>query len=244
MRTNNAITNLLIASIPAGERERLEPYFEEVDLPMRTMLCTTGVEISHAVFPHDAVTSTLMELPEGDAVEVGLMGAEGVVGLDLLYGARTSVTTVTVQIPGRAVRIEAEPFLREVVKKRSGFYDLLLRYSRIFYGMVAQSGACNGSHALEQRLARWLLMIHDRVHRDQFPLTHEFAAYMLGVRRATVSEAANGLRLAGAIDYERGEMRVVDRPRLEASSCGCYRVMVDLEAALFGSRETVFEDGS
>ncbi|HYW52535.1 MAG TPA: Crp/Fnr family transcriptional regulator, partial [Dongiaceae bacterium] len=185
------------------------------------------------VFPETAVTSTLMEMPEGDWVEVGLTGTDGMVGLDLLYGIRESVTTVIAQVPGRALKMDAEVFHREIVAKKTAFYDVLLRYARVFFGMVAQSAACNASHGIEQRMARWLLMIHDRVRRDRFPLTHEFIALMLGVRRASVTQAANSLRTAGALDYERGEVHVLDRQKLEKLSCACYDAVVRLSGSLF-----------
>ena len=166
-----------------------------------------------------------MELPEGDTVEVGLMGAEGVVGLALLYGQRISNANVIVQIPGHGLRIPADVFAREVVEHGGEFYRLLLRYANMFSAMVAQGAACNASHGVDQRLARWILQVHDRVGTAQFPLTHEFIALMLGVRRASVSEAASRLRQAGAIDYRIGAIQVTDRAALEAAACGCYAVM-------------------
>jgi CRP-like cAMP-binding protein len=215
------------------DRERLAPYLEEVALPARTTLCSAGQKIPYAVFPHDAITSTLMHLPEGESIEVGLMGAEGVVGLDLLYGAEDSVTTVVVQIPGHGVRIRSEDLVREVVEPNGEFHARLLRYSRAFFGMVAQSGACNASHGISQRLARWLLMVHDRLQRARFPLTHEFVALMLGVRRASITEVANHLRAVGAIDYDRGAITILRRDLLETTSCGCYNVIKDLENSIF-----------
>lgn len=225
--------NELLAALPLAEQQRLLPFTEEIAMPLRQTLCETGAPITHAVFPCDAITSTLVQMPEGDSIEVGLMGAEGVVGLDLLYGVRESATTVVVQLAGSGVRIRTDDFEREVLAKNGDFYSLLLRYSRAFFAMVAQSGACNASHALQQRLARWLLLVHDRVRTDRFPLTHEYIALMLGVRRATVSEAANGLRIAGAIDYDRGEIRVMERHALERSACGCYAVMRRLADGVF-----------
>lgn len=213
----------------------MEPFLEEVELPAKLPLCTVGDSITHAVFPHDAVTSMLVDLAEGQCIELGLIGAEGVVGLDLLYGARESVTTVIVQMPGHGIRIRADAFQREILAKNGDFYGLLLRYGRAFFGMVAQSGACNATHPMEQRLARWLLMMYDRVQRERFPLTHEFIALMLGVRRASVSEAANGLRVVGAIDYDRGEMRVLRRDLLEQRACGCYAVIRRLSDSVFAA---------
>jgi CRP-like cAMP-binding protein len=150
----------------------------------------------------------------------------------LLYGIRSSVTTVVVQVSGDGSRIKAADFEREIVGQ-SEFYRLLLRFSRSFMGMVAQCGACNATHMLEQRLARWLLMVHDRVYRDKFDLTHEFIALMLGVRRAGVSGAASQLRAAGAIDYTRGSISVVNRAALERCACGCYAIIRELGDSVF-----------
>ncbi|HTD33026.1 MAG TPA: Crp/Fnr family transcriptional regulator [Candidatus Elarobacter sp.] len=215
----------LIEALSGPERARVAEFLEPVELRSRDVLESEGDPIRYAVFPANAVTSTLMELPEGDTVEVGLMGAEGVVGLALLYGQRITNTTVIVQIPGHGMRIPADVFAREVVQHGGEFYRLLLRYANMFSAMVAQGAACNASHGVDQRLARWILQVHDRVAAPQFPLTHEFIALMLGVRRASVSEAASRLRQAGAIDYRIGHVRVVDRTALEHAACGCYPIM-------------------
>ncbi|HTD36707.1 MAG TPA: Crp/Fnr family transcriptional regulator [Candidatus Limnocylindrales bacterium] len=215
----------LIEALSTRERARVTEFLEPVELESRDVLESEGDPIRCAVFPANAVTSTLMELPEGDTVEVGLMGAEGVVGLPLLYGQRIANATVIVQIPGHGLRIPADVFAREVVEHGGEFYRLLLRHANMFSAMVAQGAACNASHGVDQRLARWILQVHDRVGTPQFPLTHEFIALMLGVRRASVSEAASRLRQAGAIDYRIGAVRVTGRAELEAAACGCYAVM-------------------
>ncbi|HEY0613877.1 MAG TPA: Crp/Fnr family transcriptional regulator [Candidatus Elarobacter sp.] len=228
----------MLASLTAQERQRLEPFLEEVELKTRLHICYTGQPITHVVFPHDAVASTLIELPEGDSVEVGLVGRDGFVGLDLVFGSDIAVATVIIQVPGHGVHMTAEAFRREVVERGGPFSKLLLKYARIFYGAVAQTGACNASHAVEQRLARWLLMVQDRVQTNRFPLTHEFIALMLGVRRASVTQAANALRLAGAIGYDRGEITIVDRELLEQNACGCYHIVAGL------SHDSVAEPGA
>ena len=223
----------LIEALSPRERARVEEFIEPVELKTRDVLESEGEPIRYAFFPANAVTSTVMELPEGDAVEVGLMGAEGVVGLGLLYGQRITNNTVIVQIPGHGVRIAADVFAHEVVQHGGEFYRLLLRYANMFSAMVAQGAACNASHGVDQRLARWILQVHDRVETPQFPLTHEFIALMLGVRRASVSEAASRLRQAGAIDYRVGHIRVTDRGALEPAACGCYAVMRRLTEKIF-----------
>jgi len=230
-------SNRLLDTLSQEEGTRLAPFLERVRVELRQTLSTAGEPIQQVYFPVDSVTSTLMELPEGETVEVGLMGAEGVVGLSLLYGQKIANTTVIVQVPGDAVRIRADHLVREVIEPSTPFHRQLLRYANVFLAMVAQNAGCNASHSVEQRLSRWLLLIHDRVRRDTFPLTHEFAAIMLGVRRASVTQVANTLRNAGAIDYRSGQLKIVDRATLEASACGCYEVIHDLS-------ESIFEDGS
>ena len=219
-------TSRLIDALSPSERARVAPFLERVDLNVRDVLDSEGLPTRYATFPVNAVTSTLMELPEGDSVEVGLMGAEGVVGLAMLYGQRVATATVIVQIPGHGLRMDAETFTREVVQHGGEMYRLLLRYANMFGAMVAQAAACNASHGIEQRLARWILQVHDRVGEAEFPLTHEFIALMLGVRRASVSETASKLRQAGAIDYRTRSIRVTDRKALEQAACGCYAVMM------------------
>lgn len=214
--------NRLLAALSESEHARLEPFLEPVELDFRQVLAKAESPVMHVVFPLDAVTSTVAELPDGNVVEVALMGREGFVGHELLCGGTPPTTSVIVQIPGRALRMRVGDFRREIVERDSETFRLLLRYAGAFTEIVAQIAGCNATHSVEQRFARWLLLVHDRVGRDGFPVTHELAALLLGVRRAGVTEAANRLRIAGAVDYRAGDMRIRDRARLEAVSCGCY----------------------
>lgn len=214
--------NRLLSALSPADRARLEPYLEPVDLAFRQILVKADAPVGHVVFLHDAVVSAVTELPDGELVEVGVMGREGLVGHGLLFGNPVSMTTAIVQVPGRASRMRAADFRREVVERGGETFRLLLRYAGAFTGMVAHIAACNASHTVEQRFARWLLLVHDRAGLEHFPLTHEFAALLLGVRRAGVTEVANRLRVAGAIDYRAGTMRIRDRAVLEAVACGCY----------------------
>jgi len=216
------LANRLLSALSPAERARLEPYLEPVDLAFRQTLVKAEAPIGHVFFLHDAVASAVTEFPDGEVVEVGVMGTEGCAGLALLFGNAACVTTTLVHVPGRASRMRAADFRREVVDRGGESFRLLLRYANAFNGMVAQIAACNASHTVEQRFARWLLLVHDRIHREHFPLTHEFAALLLGVRRAGVTEAANRLRIAGAIDYRAGDMRIRDRAALQQVACGCY----------------------
>lgn len=214
--------NLLLAMLSPAERARLDPYLEPVELSFKQVVVKTDTPIGHVVFLHDAVISVVTELPDGEIIEVGVMGAEGFAGLGLLFGNLAAAATGIVQIPGRGSRMRAADFRREVVDRGGESFRLLLRYANAFTGMVAQIAACNASHDVEQRFARWLLAVHDRAQTEHFALTHEFAALLLGVRRAGITEVANRLRIAGAIDYRAGHMHVRDRARLQRVACGCY----------------------
>ena len=161
------------------------------------------------------------------------MGAEGFVGLSLLYGVQRSNGTVVVQIPGRAMRMKAADFNQQIKGMGGPCLDLLLRYANFFQVMVQQHAACNASHRIEERMCRWILLTHDRASTDTFALTHEYLSLMLGARRATVSAIAHNLKEAGIISYTRGKLRVSDRQKLEACSCDCYRLIKDQTVRAF-----------
>ena len=215
----------LLGLLSEVERTRLQPYLEEVELENGTTLVEAGVPISNVWFPNDCVTSTVVQTRDGATIEVGLMGIEGLIGLSLLLGRSLSNATVLVQIPGSATRMKASDFVTQVMERKSPLYYALLRYTDAFLAMVSQTAACNSLHPVDERLARWILMTHDRVQRDDLPLTHEFLGYMLGVRRASVSVAAGALQNIGLITYNRGNVRVLNRVGLEAKSCDCYFIV-------------------
>ena len=172
----------------------------------------------------------LAYLEDGDAAEVGLVGRERMVGLPLLLGGDLEAM---VQCPGCALRMDAAAF-RDALERVPALRTLLLRYALVHHGQVARTAACNGRHHIDQRLARWLLMAHDRARTDEFPMTHEFLAMMLGVRRAGITVAAGQLQRAGFIRYERGCVEVTDRPGLESASCECYGVVRRAQERLLG----------
>src|SRR3712207_5446674 len=180
-----------------------------------------------------AVTSTVVRTPDGDTIEVGLMGAEGFVGLSLLFGVERSNGTVIVQLAGRASRMSAADFGRHVRGRGGPCFETLQRYANFLQAMVQQHAACNAAHNIEERMCRWILLTHDRVGRDEFPLTQEYAALMLGVRRPTVTEVAQKLREQGLIRYTRGNFTVTDRRGLEESACPCYGVIREQTARIF-----------
>jgi CRP-like cAMP-binding protein len=218
-------TNCLLAALPLRERNRLVPYLEPMPLTFKAVLYQAGQPITHVYFPVGGVLS-LISTADGrsDGVEVGLVGREGMAGLAVFLRAETAPFRCVVQVPGDCFRMRAEDFRRRVGHD-STLHGILLQYTHAFLTQLSQSVACNSLHPIEQRLCRWLLAVHDRVEVNRFPLTHEFLAAMLGVRRASVTEAASGLRQAGLIRYGGGQLTVLQRPGLEETACGCHRVI-------------------
>jgi CRP-like cAMP-binding protein len=218
--------NLLLAALPKEERQRLDPFLKPVELKMEEVLIMPNEPITQILFPYDAVTSTIQELHDGSSVETGLMGIEGVIGLQLWLRSRTTPTRTLVQVPGRAHRMDADNFIREVMNKpASPLNELIARYTHAFLTLTSQTAACNRMHTLEERLCRWLMMTRDRVRRNEFPMRQEFLAMMLGVHRPTVSTAASVLQKAGFISYNRGQMTILDPQGLKAGACECYDIM-------------------
>ena len=215
--------NRLLAALPLEEYARLLPRLTPVRLGLKQVLVEPDVPIRDVYFLREGVGSMVAVEQEGGAIEVGTVGPEGFVGLPVLHGADTMPYRVFVQIEGHAWRLPAEEF-RRVVDERPAVRRLLLRYAQYFADQLAQSVACNRLHTLDERCARWLLMTHDRVDGDTFELTQEFLSLMLGVRRAGVTVAMGTLQALGIVRYTRGRIAVLDRPRLEEVSCGCYHV--------------------
>jgi CRP-like cAMP-binding protein len=213
----------LLAHLEQRDRDRLRPHLEPVILEYKRLLYDAYQPIEYVYFLEDGVASLVHTMENGDALEVGTIGNEGVVGLPILLGDEGAPSSVFIQVPGSGMRIEANAFRREL--ERSGaMRAVLLHYAHAFFNQVAQSAACAHFHALEQRCCRWLLMTRDRVKSDEFLLTQEFLSMMLGVRRAGVSIAAGALQRAGLIRYSRGRITMLDREALEARACECYAV--------------------
>jgi CRP-like cAMP-binding protein len=194
---------------------------ERVTLEQQAVLYEPGVPMSHAYFPESAACSMIKRMTDGRQVEVGTVGHEGMVGLALFLGGASSPMLCVAQIPGGALRLPAAAF-RAAAAPGTPFHAVLQRFAHYLFDQAAQTAACNRLHSLEGRCARWLCMTHDRVGDSRFPLTQEFLATMLGVRRAGVSVAAGALQDAGLIRYRRGGVRVLDRAGLEALACECY----------------------
>ena len=196
------IGNDLLRAIPPEELDRLVPYLKRLDLPAKTVLLTENAPIENAYFPESATASMVATLEDGTLAEVGLIGHEGMVGLPLLLGVPTSPLEAVVQVEGVALRLHAAAFSAAMAETPT-LYGLLLRYVDAFQVQISQTAICNARHHIEQRLARWLLMTHDRVDGDSFTMTQEFMSNMLGVRRPGVTLALGALKRAGLVDHKR-----------------------------------------
>jgi CRP-like cAMP-binding protein len=218
-----SVANRLLGALAPGDFDALSAQLEPVSLPSKQTLSNPGAPIEHVYFPLEGMVSLVQPL-QGAMIEVGIIGNEGFVGVPILLGAATSPLEAMVQIPGSALRIEASAF-REEAAWRTSLSGLLLRYAQALHVQVSLSAACNGRHPLPERLARWLLMAHDRAPSDELPLSHEFLSMMLGVRRAGVTVALGTLKAPGLIHNTHGRVTIIDRHGLEAASCECYRVL-------------------
>ena len=225
--------NRLLAALSAEDWAQLEPQLEVVELAFDQTVHAMDEPIDAAFFIETGMVSQIVTLEGGDQVEVGLAGPEGMIGLPLIYGSTFALTDARVQLEGTALRISAAA-LRAVLDHSPTIRALLLRYALAFQAQVTLTAGCNVRHAIEHRLARWLLTAHDRAGADEFAMTHEFLSLMLGVRRPGVSIAANTLQKAGLIRYARGRMTIADRPGLEAASCECYHTVRQVFARLLG----------
>ena len=228
------VRNRLLAGLPPADFALLAPSLRPVELELRQVLHAPDQRIEAVHFPESGMVSMLAALEDGALQEVGVVGREGVVGLAVVLGADSSPLEALVQGAGPALRMPAAG-LRAAFERSPALRTTLLRHMQAFHLQVTQTAACNGRHALEERLARWLLIAHDRAGGERFPMTQEFIAMMLGVRRAGVSVAAGILRKAGVIGYARGCVTVLDRPGLEAASCGCYRAVREQAERLLGA---------
>jgi CRP-like cAMP-binding protein len=220
--------NLLLAALPADEYKRIAQSLDTIPLKLKSLLHRAGDPIEHVYFPGGGFCSMLAVLKDGGMVEVATIGREGMVGVTaVLDGNPVSSTSMVQGETDTCYRMKADAFRREM-DRRGVFYELLTRYAQALVGFIMQSTACNAVHSVEQRLARWLLMARDRMASDDFPLTQEFAAMMLGASRPTVTIVASTLQKAGLITYHRGHVTIVDGEGLEAASCECYRAATDL----------------
>lgn len=218
------IQNQLLAALPGTEYKRLIPHLESVRLPFMEVLYESGDAIEHVYFPNDGLISLLVVMGDEMPREVGLIGNEGMLGVPVTLGMKTTSARALIQMPGSAMRMKAQT-LRAELKRGGAFQNLLLRYAHALFTQVSQSAACVSSHEVDKRLSRWLVMTHDRAPGDEFEMKHEFMAMMLGVTRSVVTRAAGSLQNEKMIRYTRGQVTILDRLRLEATACECYGVV-------------------
>ena len=229
--------NRLLRRLPPDQYAALLPYLEPVELNNRQVLWQPDTTIHSVYFPRTCVISLLTPLADEQPVEAATVGREGMAGTPVVLGVRVTNLQAITQVSGLAARLDAERFTGYLRQADGALFALLLRYAQALQEQTAQSVACNRRHAIEERCARWLLMTQDRVGVDQFGLTQDFLAFMLGVRRASVTVAAGMLQQAGLIRYHRGKITVVDRDGLEAASCECYKVVRRKYEQLLGGQD-------
>jgi CRP-like cAMP-binding protein len=219
--------NSLLAALPGGEYERLLAGLEPVKLTFGEVLYHPGEVIRHVFFPTDSLVSLLTPVEGHQALEVGLIGREGMLGNSLALGVSVSPVRAMVLVSGTALRMTSAHF-RNHLQQCPQLQREVYRYTYELMAQMIQTAACNRFHRVEERLARWLLMTRDRVRSDQFHLTQELLANMLGVRRVGVTKAAGALRQRNLIDYNRGEISILDGEGLEAAACQCYQIVKDM----------------
>jgi CRP-like cAMP-binding protein len=239
MKTNHKTAspraNRLLQLLPPKDLARLRPLLHPVSLEYRKSLYRANRPIDFVYFIETGVGSLVNTMKNGSASEVGTIGNEGVVGLPLLLGDDRAPTSVYIQVPGAGLKIKATLFRRELARSAS-LRRVMHRYAHAFFNQVAQSASCNQFHTIQQRCCRWMLMTHDRMEANEFLLTQEFLAMMLGVQRTGVSVAAGALQQDGLILYKRGKVTIMDRPGLERRTCECYGVSKREFDRLLGER--------
>jgi hypothetical protein len=213
--------NRLLDQLSAEEYARLAPFLMSESLELKQLLIQPDEPVREVFFPTTALVSTLVVMMNGSEVETLITGAEGVVGLSVALGIDTGLHRAMCQVPGEGWLLPAGAF-REAVARSRPLDALIRRYAAVVLRQTEQVVACNALHPVPERLCRWLLMSHDRVGRDKFPMTQEFMGDLLGVRRQTVTVAAGTLQQAGLLTFRRGVVQILDRPRLEESACECY----------------------
>lgn len=217
--------NYLLASLPPNLYEKLAPHLQYVSLKQGQRLLEPGETIQEIYFPIDCLISITITMSDGAVVETGMIGSREMLSFNTFLGGReTTHNEYNVQIPGSAIKADAQMWRKEFDCNQE-LRNVLLSYAQAFIVQVSQTAACNRTHLLEHRMARWLLEVHDRINSDELRLTHEFIAMMLGVRRAGVTEAAQNLQNRGLIRYRRGHIYILNQSGLEAFSCECFRTV-------------------
>ena len=216
--------NQLLMALPPGEYERLLPYLEPVKFALGQVIYQPKQLIKEVYFPLGAMISLVSMMKDGSTTEIGLVGSEGMVGLPVFLGGNTATNLAIVQIEGNALKMDAS-ILKSEFERGKQLQAKLLLYTQARLNQVSQIAACKSHHLIKERLARWLLSVNDRVNKPELPLTQKFISEMLGVRRASVTEAAQALQKAGLISYSRGQITILKRKELEEAACECYRLI-------------------
>jgi len=216
--------NDLLALLPDATRERFLPHLREVELPLGKEVYAANQDVKFVFFPVDCIISLLYVMLDGHSAEISVVGCEGVVGIAVFMGGESTPSRAVIQSAGTAYRLPASELKREF-NRDGAFRALMLRYTQALITQMAQTAVCNRHHSIDQQLARWLLLSLDRLPSNQLTMTQELIANMLGVRREGVTEAAGKLQKLGVINYQRGRITVLDRPKLEELSCECYAVV-------------------
>jgi CRP-like cAMP-binding protein len=227
-RKQPSSANQLLAALPRQRYLHMLPSLEAVQFSYGQVLYEPNGPIAHVYFPIDCLVSLLTAVDKDRTLEVGMVGDEGMVGMPMAVGIGISGVRALVQGRGTAMRMTAPQF-RSEFKKNLPLQRAVFRYNHLLMAQISQTAACNRFHEAEARLARWLLMTADRMHTDDFLLTHEFLAHMLGVRRVGVTKAASDLQRKNLISYSRGNIKILDRNGLEAAACTCYRIVKNLQ---------------
>jgi CRP-like cAMP-binding protein len=217
-------TNQLLDALEPASRTRIDPHLEAVEFRLGEMVCDAGGLLKHAYFPQGSVLSLLTVLENGAAIETANIGREGAFGLFAAMYSRVSFNRCIVQLEGHTVRCPIQ-LLQYEFKNSEHVRDLFVSYSETLLSQIQQTVACNAMHTTEERMCRWLLMMHDRAGQEALPYTHEFLSHILGANRKSVTLAAQSMQNAGLISYHRGRMQVLDRAGLEKASCECYAVV-------------------
>lgn len=220
--------NHLLANLPKESADRIQPHLSLVSLKLRDVLCRPQERLPYVYFPVKSVVCSLIELSDGESVEVGMVGSEGVAPIEAVLGAKTARCLALVQVPDGALRITSKAF-REELGRSEVLTRRIHRYLNHFLAQITQTAACNRVHTLDKRLCRWLLIVRSRIDRDEFPITHEFLGTMLGAPRSEVTFAANKLRKLGLIRYRPGRIAILDVKALEAAACECFSTVANYE---------------
>jgi CRP-like cAMP-binding protein len=234
---NSALKNHLLAALPPDEFERISGNLHPVSLKLGHVLHETGDKMNYVYFPTTAIMSLLYIMENGSTAEIGVVGNDGVLGIELFMGGETTTNRAIIQSAGEAFKMDARSLMDEFTLGGI-FHNLLLRYTQALITQISQTAVCNRLHPIDQQLCRWLLLSHDRLDSDKLVMTHDLISNMLGVRREGVTMAAQKLARRGLIKNVRGSITVLDRPGLEKAVCECYKVVNTEYIRLLGRRSS------